>query len=463
MALNNPSVGLPGYRHIWNISYPVMIGMLAQNIIGASDTAFLGRVGEVELGAAALGSMYYLVLCIIGYGYSVGAQIIMSRRIGEKRFRQVGDVLHHTLYFFVALFLILFFLSKYFQHSIIQQIVESVPVSRATGEYVSVRVHGLIFAYLGTAYRAFHISRGYTQPILWNAVLVAVLNIALNYLLIFGSVFCEPMGIRGAALASVLSEGLGLLFYWVHASHKAIRRKYHLYGWARPKMHLIKSIFRVSSFVMVQYFLSMGTWFGFFLIIEKTGSAELASTNIVRSIYSLIGIPIWAFFSTIITLVSQAFGQGQVGQLFPLIRRVGWMAVCTSLLMNILVWAFPHQWLALYTNDQGLRALSLESLYVITLAHTCFALGGVVFHAVSGTGKTRVALGIEVSTLVLYVLFLILFRSWFAERIAFAWFSELVYSLGVGLFSWVYLRKIFLTQSRDALGTTRTGVVSADG
>jgi len=133
MALNNPSVGLPGYRHIWNISYPVMIGMLAQNIIGASDTAFLGRVGEVELGAAALGSMYYLVLYIIGYGYSVGAQIIMSRRIGEKRFRQVGDVLHHTLYFFVALFLILFFLSKYFQHSIIQQIVESVPVSRATG------------------------------------------------------------------------------------------------------------------------------------------------------------------------------------------------------------------------------------------------------------------------------------------------------------------------------------------
>lgn len=47
-------------KQIWNVSYPIFLSLLAQNIINVTDTAFLGRVGEVELGASAMGGLYYL-------------------------------------------------------------------------------------------------------------------------------------------------------------------------------------------------------------------------------------------------------------------------------------------------------------------------------------------------------------------------------------------------------------------
>ena len=70
------------YRQIWQIAYPVLIGTLMEQLIGLTDTAFLGRVGEVELGAAAIGGIFFVAIFMIGLGFSTGAQILMARRNG---------------------------------------------------------------------------------------------------------------------------------------------------------------------------------------------------------------------------------------------------------------------------------------------------------------------------------------------------------------------------------------------
>ena len=74
-------------KQIWNVSYPIFLSLLAQNIINVTDTAFLGRVGEVELGASAMGGLYYICVFTIAFGFSTGSQIVMARRNGERRYR----------------------------------------------------------------------------------------------------------------------------------------------------------------------------------------------------------------------------------------------------------------------------------------------------------------------------------------------------------------------------------------
>ena len=71
------------YRKIWMIAYPILISTLIEQLIGMTDTAFLGRVSEVALGASALAGVYYMVLFMIGLGFSIGVQIIIGRRNGE--------------------------------------------------------------------------------------------------------------------------------------------------------------------------------------------------------------------------------------------------------------------------------------------------------------------------------------------------------------------------------------------
>lgn len=77
-------------KDILKISFPVLMSLLMEHLIGLTDTAYLGRVGEVELGACALAGVYYLVIYMLGFGFSVGAQVMMARRHGSGEHRRMG-------------------------------------------------------------------------------------------------------------------------------------------------------------------------------------------------------------------------------------------------------------------------------------------------------------------------------------------------------------------------------------
>ena len=87
-------------KEIWRVAYPILISLVVQNLINITDTAFLGRVGEIELGASALAGVYYMSVYMIGFGFSTGAQILMARRNGEGRWKY--NVTEHIFYDFIS-------------------------------------------------------------------------------------------------------------------------------------------------------------------------------------------------------------------------------------------------------------------------------------------------------------------------------------------------------------------------
>ena len=76
-------------KDIWKIAYPILISLIMEQLIGMTDTAFLGRVGEVELGASAIAGVYYLAIFMLGFGFSIGAQILIARRNGEQNYHHI--------------------------------------------------------------------------------------------------------------------------------------------------------------------------------------------------------------------------------------------------------------------------------------------------------------------------------------------------------------------------------------
>ncbi|HQV00999.1 MAG TPA: MATE family efflux transporter, partial [Bacteroidia bacterium] len=96
------------YNQILKIALPITLGGVAQTILNLTDTAFLARVGEVELGAAAIGGVFYFVLVMLGYALGTGAQIIISRRAGEGNTGAIGIVFDHTLILLAGFGVLLF-------------------------------------------------------------------------------------------------------------------------------------------------------------------------------------------------------------------------------------------------------------------------------------------------------------------------------------------------------------------
>ena len=117
-------------KEIWNVSYPIFLGLLAQNIINVTDTAFLGRVGEVELGASAMGGLFYICVFTIAFGFSIGSQILIARRNGEGRYKDVGPVMIQGGTFLLGLAVLMFGLTHLLAPSVVCSFCSCFPLSR---------------------------------------------------------------------------------------------------------------------------------------------------------------------------------------------------------------------------------------------------------------------------------------------------------------------------------------------
>ncbi len=78
------------YKQIWLINFPVMMSILMEQLINITDAVFLGHVGEIELGASALAGIYYLAIYMLGFGFSIGLQVMIARRNGNNITKKQG-------------------------------------------------------------------------------------------------------------------------------------------------------------------------------------------------------------------------------------------------------------------------------------------------------------------------------------------------------------------------------------
>ena len=117
-----------------------------EHMIGLTDTAYLGRVGEVELGASALAGVYYLVIYMLGFGFSVGAQVLMARRNGEEEYKRIGEVFTQGGLFLFLLAAVLFTASNLLTPYLLHRMIGSEEVYRATMSYLDWRVLLLFYS-----------------------------------------------------------------------------------------------------------------------------------------------------------------------------------------------------------------------------------------------------------------------------------------------------------------------------
>ena len=164
-------------KEIWGVSYPILLSLLAQNVINVTDTAFLGHVGEVALGAAAMGGLFYICIFTVAFGFSTGSQILIARRNGERNYTAVGPVMIQGMMFLLLMALLMFLFSKMFGGSIVRLLVSSEAIYEGTMEFLDWRVYGFFFSFASVIFRAFYIGVTRTKVLTLNAFIMAITNV----------------------------------------------------------------------------------------------------------------------------------------------------------------------------------------------------------------------------------------------------------------------------------------------
>lgn len=427
-------------KEIWSIAYPIIFGNLAQTLIALTDTAFLGRVSAIALGASMMAGVYYYVYSTLAWGFAVGIQIIVARRLGEGKLGRIGVVFEHGLVFVSVLSVGLFLLQHYLTAGLLENIIQSPNIYASAMEYMNYRHYGIIFVCFNFLFRALYIGLSNTKVISFSTALMAMVNIFLDYVLVFGKWGFPEMGIGGAALASVCAEVSALIFFVGYTFFKLPLKTYALFCFHRIEGWLMKSILKLAFPTMIQKLFSFGTWFIFFALVEHMGEEPIAVSGIVRSVYMLITIPVFAFGATANTLSSRLIGAGKTAEVLPTVFKTigqGLIAILPVLLCCLLV---PHFVLSIYTNDMALADASVPSLIIICCASVAMSFGMPLFEAVSGTGNTINALLLESVVLVFYTCSVWFFASYIGSRVEWVWTSEITYGVLIGTVSLLYLR-----------------------
>ena len=438
------SLGLPqnsdiSYKRIFGIAFPIILSSLAQNLISLADTIFLGNLGEVQLGAAALAVIFYQVVYMTVFGFGVGAQIMMARRLGQGQKHAIGRIFQHALWFCLAAALLCWILYQFFGENLIFSMVHTEETGRAVLDYLNVRVYGFPFAFACVAFNAFYVGIARTRNISIATLVMGVVNVVLDYVLVFGVWGFPRMEMAGAALASVIAEICGLLTYILLTWFSGHRKTYSPFRRFPLQIKLVGSLLQLSYPVMIQYFLSFANYFLFFLFIESLGQHALAIANITRSMYVLFLIPTWGFASTTATLTSYLCGQGRTGDIMTVVKRcLLLVTICVSFIV-VLYLPFNRQVLGIFTKDVLLAAESFAPSLVAILATYLMGVAQVVFNTILGRGRTKAGFFIEFANMVLYFLYGWIFIYIGHCSVAVAFGTEVCYTLGLLFISLGYI------------------------
>ncbi len=335
---------------------PISLSLAIPQISYLTNTAFLGRLGIRELGVNGIAGIFYLTLAMIGYGLSNGIQIQMARRAGEQDKNGLTKTFTNgamlAILFAFGLMLLSFWLSPIiFGFSLHES--ENIYL---TLSFLFVRVWGLPFLMLTQVFNAFFIATNRSRVLIYGALAEVAVNIFLDYGLIFGNFGMPALGLTGAAIASVCGEVTFCGMMFAHFFYHRLHLEFPVRRFLRFDLKLSRKSLLISAPLIIQFLFSIGGWQVFFIFVEHIGSSALAASQILRSIYGIVGIGAWALAATCNTMVSNIIGQNKDHQVLSIIRKIATISLSYACIIGVFILLFDDQFLALYRNDAALIA-----------------------------------------------------------------------------------------------------------
>ncbi len=430
------------YKQIIQLSLPIWLSIMITQISFYANTYFLDKVGNAELAANGVAGIFYMVLTMTCVGLNSGVQIILSRKAGQEDKVAYGKIFSNSfslgLFFTIILMALGLLIGPYlFKMQVHNKVVATLSIS-----FLTTRIFGLPFYFLQQLGNQFFISTKNTKYIVVGMVLSTITNVVLDYVLIAGNWGFPKLGIQGAAIAGIIADFVFMFTSYVVIYVKKLNEHFNLSLFKKIDFDLSKSTLALAMPVILQYMFSIGSWELFFIYIEHLGEKPAAITQILRSIFGLVGGASWAYAATCNSMVSNVIGQGRHEEVIGLIKKVATLSFLTCLPLGILYLLFPAQALGFYTKDPLLIAMALAPSTIVVFANFLLSISTVIFNGVLGTGNTKYNMLIELIAIVLYIVYIYYVIELKHLSLSWAWGSEFLYWISLFVMSVIFFKKV---------------------
>lgn len=428
------------YRQILFMALPITLAMLVPQINFITNNIFLGMLGEQELASAGITGVYYLIFAVIGNGLNNGLQALIARRAGQNLPKEIGRLFFNGVWVALGIAAIGIGITYLFAPMIMHAFIHDDLIAEEVTNFLLIRIWGLPFLYLYVMRNALLVGTNQTRYLVWGTLAEALVNIFLDYTMIFGHFGFPAIGFNGAAYASIIAEASGLFVIYAVIHFKGIHKSFAFFEQTKIDWSMIRLILTMSAPLIVQFAISIASWEFFYILVEHHGARALAISNTMRNIFGLFGIFCWAFASTTNTMVSNIIGQGRIDEVMPLIMRVVKMSLGISFFIFIILNLVPEFFLSFYSQGEEFIEEAIPIVRIVSVALLMMSFGTIWLNAVTGTGNSRVNLMIELITIVIYVAYVYLVLEYWELSIGWGWGSEWVYWISMFSMAFAYMK-----------------------
>jgi len=368
---------------ILSLALPIIGGMVSQNVLNLVDTAMVGVLGAAALAAVGMASFANFMASAFITGLSAGVQAISARRLGEGRIEAIARPLNGGLLLGLVIAIPLSAVLIAFGEEIFSKLVDDPEVVGLGVPYFRARLAAMAALGVNFAFRGYWNGVNMSKIYMRTLLVMHGSNIVLNWALIFGHFGFPALGVAGAGIGSAIATFIGSALYFFQG-WKLARANGFLRG--LPDRETMLTMLRLSIPTGIQQFFFAAGLTGFFWILGRVGTAELAASNVLVQLLLVAILPGLGSGMAAASLVSQALGRKEPADAMAWGWDVAKLATIGVGLMALLGLFFPDLLLRPFLHDEQTLALARLPLRFLAATMSLDTLGMVLMNALLGAG-----------------------------------------------------------------------------
>jgi MATE family multidrug resistance protein len=393
-AGRKPSPG--GIREISDLAYPVVLTQISTTLMGVVDSAMVGRLGATELAAVGFAGVWIFTLYSLLDGAASGVQTFVSQADGGDDPRSCGAWAWQGLYVLAPAAILMTLGVALFVRPALALLGPSDDMQTAAASYLLARVPGEVGLVIVMVFTSFFRGIGDTKTPLYVTLGANIINLVLDYGLIFGNLGLPAWGVAGAGTATAIAHWVSAFAIFAAYRRKKLADRYHTQP-VRPNVQAIRRFLRTGAPIGGQWFMGMTSFAVFTTIVAHMGDTSMAASQAFVMLLSIsfmqaVGISIAAT-----TLVGRYVGAEDPEAVARSFRSSIVLGVGLGGLVALLFVTIPIPLLRIFTDETDVLSLGRPLLLIGALFQLFDAVAIISDGALRGAGDTRWPFVIEIA------------------------------------------------------------------
>ncbi|MDB5132602.1 MAG: family efflux transporter [Mucilaginibacter sp.] len=375
-------------KAVFLLAIPMIMEMMMESVFAVVDIFFVGKLGNEAVATVGLTESVLSLVYSIAIGLSMAATALVARRVGEKNFSEAAHAGMQTILFSLVLSVVIAVAGITSASLVLHLMGASDKMIADNINYTRIMFGGNVVIMLLFLINGIFRGAGDASIAMRSLWIGNIANIILCPLLIYGYGPIPGLGLKGAAIATTLGRGMGVLYQLYRLFIRKGLLSFYLHQ-LKPQKELLTQIVKIGSTGTIQFLVSSASWIFLARLMAGFHEAAMAGYQIAIRLLIFFLLPAWGLSNAAATLTGQNLGAGKPDRAEKSVWTTTLYNVIFMLSVSGFFFLFGEPVVNFMNSDVHARAYALQALRIISAGYVFFGVGMVMLNAFNGAGDTR--------------------------------------------------------------------------